>query len=148
MTERHLLDLVALRLVADRYALAVDEGDGAGFADQFTDDGLLIAPRGRFQGRDALSGVPDMMRGLYARTHHAVVGLVPEFSGDGATARTGTLARHFYCAGDGQEYCYEMVVRYDDTFRRTAEGWRLSRRELILLGDGTWPTGQQHRRGG
>lgn len=137
-------DLVALRLVADSYALAVDLGDGELFADQFTPGGVLISPRGGFEGRAALAGVPAMMRGLYDRTHHAVTGLVPRFSGDRATAQTGTLARHFYRAPDGVEYCYEMTVRYSDAFIRTEDGWRLARRELHLLGDATCPTGRRH----
>ncbi|MFP1645403.1 nuclear transport factor 2 family protein [Pontitalea aquivivens] len=137
-------DLVALRLVADRYALAVDLGDGDLFADQFMPDGILISPRGGFAGRAALAGVPAMMRGLYDRTHHAVTGLVPRVEGDRATAYTGTLARHFYRAGDGVGYCYEMTVRYSDQFVRITDGWRLARRELHLLGDATWPAGRRH----
>lgn len=139
-----MLEVVALRLVADTYAMAVDRGDGALFAAQFTPDGVLEAPRGRFAGQEALVGVPAMMKKLYDRTFHAVVGLVPVFSGDRAEAETYTLARHFYRkTADDREYCYEMTVRYDDQFRRTEAGWRLSHRRLVLIGDATWPTGRQ-----
>jgi hypothetical protein len=141
--DRHL-DLVALRLVAETYAMAVDRGDGPLFAAQFTADGVLEAPRGTFEGQRALEGVPAMMKRLYDRTFHAVVALVPVFDGDTAEAQTYTLARHFYrAASDGQEYCYEMTVRYEDSFRRTDAGWRLARRRLVLVGDSTMPTGRR-----
>ena len=143
-----LLAALGLRLLADRYAMAVDRGDGAMFADQFVADGVLIAPRGRFEGREALSTVPPMMKRLYDRTHHAVVGQVPTFHDGGAQAQTYTLARHFYRRADGIEYCYEMTVRYEDAFRLTAEGWKIERRELVLVGEMTWPTGRLHPAGG
>jgi len=144
MISDRLLDLVALRLVAESYAMAVDRGDGALFAAQFTPEGVLEAPRGRFKGAEALSGVPAMMKRLYDRTHHAVVGLVPVFDGDQAEAETYTLARHFYRPDPGgPEFCYEMTVRYEDRFRRTDAGWRLARRRLVLVGDMTMPTGKR-----
>lgn len=148
MSDR-LLDLVALRLVAESYAMAVDRGDGTLFAAQFTADGVLEAPRGRFEGAKALSDVPAMMRRLYDRTHHAVVGLVPVFDPDGADAETYALARHFYRPDPGgPELCYEMTIRYEDRFRRTDAGWRLARRRLVLVGDMTAPTGRRHLRPG
>ncbi|HWU64973.1 MAG TPA: nuclear transport factor 2 family protein [Ensifer sp.] len=145
MTSREdLLAAFELRLVADRYAMAVDRGDGNLFADQFTPDGELSAPRGHFKGRDQLMTVPIMMKGLYDRTHHGVTGMVPEFSGEEASAETYTYARHYYRAADDAEYCYEMTVRYDDLFTRTDAGWKLSRRKLVLIGDTTIRTGRLH----
>lgn len=139
-----LLAAFEIRLVAERYAMAVDRGDGQLFADQFTPDGELSAPRGHFKGRDQLMTVPAMMQDLYDRTHHGVTGMVPEFSGKDASAQTYTYARHYYRAADNLEYCYEMTVRYDDHFRRIDEGWRLSSRKLVLIGDTTIRTGRLH----
>ena len=130
-----------MRALAERYAMAVDRGDGALFAAQFTEDGVLEAPRGRFVGRAAIATVPPMMAKRYDRTHHAVVGLVPVFDGDMATAQTYTLARHYYRDGSGAELCYEMTVRYDDRFTRVDGRWLLSRRVLVLVGDATFRTG-------
>lgn len=125
-------DLVALRLVADRYAVAVDRGDAVLFAGQFTDDGVLVAPRGTFAGRDELATVPGMMKGLYRKTFHAVLTQVVEVDGDVAAGETYCIARHWYDAPDDQPFCYEMTVRYQDRFRREGGHWRLARRELVV----------------
>lgn len=144
--DAELLDAFALRQVAERYAMAVDRGDAALFAAQFTADGVLEAPRGCFVGREQLAGVPPMMRGLYDRTHHGVAGMVPVIDGDAATAETYCYARHYYRDAAGIEQCYEMTVRYDDRFRREDGAWRLAQRILVLVGDMAWPTGKGPRR--
>lgn len=138
-----LLDALALRLVAERYASAVDGGDGEMFAAQFTADGILEAPRGRFVGRAQLAGVPAMMRRLYARTHHGIVGMAPVFEREAARAETRCYARHYFRDDAGVEQCYEMTVRYDDVFARREGAWLLSRRVLTLIGDATFPTGRR-----
>ena len=91
-----LLTALALRRLVERYALAVDTGDGALFAQQFTADGVLDAPRGRFVGHDALRTVLPMMRERYAKTFHAVLNFVPTISGDTAAAETYAIALHFF----------------------------------------------------
>src|SRR5690349_6973600 len=54
MSARDLLIRLALRDTAEAYAVAVDRHDGAMFAAQFAEDGVLIAPRGRFAGHQEL----------------------------------------------------------------------------------------------
>lgn len=137
-----LLAALAMRATAERYAMAVDRGDAEMFAAQFTPDGILEAPRGRFAGREQLATVPPMMRRLYERTHHAVVGLVPVIEGNRATAHTYTHARHYYRDKAGHELCYEMTVRYEDTFEEVDGAWRIAHRVLVLVGDATYPTGR------
>jgi hypothetical protein len=143
--EAELLAAFALRQVAERYAMAVDRGDGPLFAAQFTEDGVLEAPRGRFAGREALAGVPPMMKARYDRTHHAVVGVVPVFAGSDATAETYCYARHYYRDEADSEHCYEMTIRYDDRFRREGDGWRLAHRVLVLIGEAAWASGKGPR---
>lgn len=127
-----LMTGLAIRRLADRYALAVDTGDGELFAAQFTTDGVLEAPRGRFAGRQALSGVPQMLRERYSRTFHAVLNQVPEIVDDQASAQTYSIARHFFHGGAGQQQCTEMTIRYLDRFQRTADGWLFTRRKLVV----------------
>jgi SnoaL-like domain len=124
-----------LRAVAERYAMAVDRGDGEMFAAQFTENGILEAPRGRYEGRPALATVPPMMTSLYDRTFHAVVGQVPVFHGEIVEAQTYTLARHYYRDSSGAEFCYEMTVRYEDRFEREDGRWLLASRVLTLIGE-------------
>lgn len=127
-----LMTGLAIRRLADCYALAADTCDGDLFAAQFTADGVLEAPRGRFVGRQALTGVPRMLREHYCRTFHAVLNQVPVINGDEASAQTYSIARHFFRDGTGQPLCTEMTIRYQDRFRQTANGWLFFRRELVV----------------
>lgn len=140
-----LLAAFAMRATAERYAMAVDRGDSELFSAQFILDGVLEAPRGRFVGREQLAEIPPMMRRLYERTHHGVVGMVPVIDGDRADAHTYTYARHYYRDRAGQELCYEMTVRYEDEFQSEGGLWLLARRVLVLVGDATYPTGRAHK---
>ncbi len=127
-----LLDCLALRRLAERYAVAVDRGDGDMFAAQFTRDGELLATRGRFVGRAALATVPAMMRGLYLKTFHAVLTQVADVKDDFATVETYSYARHFYRDREGRSMCYEMTIRYQDRCVRDDGAWLFARRELIV----------------
>lgn len=125
-----LLAGLETRRLADAYAAAVDAGDNDGFAGLFTPDGMLEAPRGKFEGRAAISGVPAMMKGLYRGTWHGVLGQVVRFDGDRAEGETRCIARHFYDAPDGDPHCYEMTIRYADSFARIDGRWLIARRVL------------------
>lgn len=133
MTEaERLLAGLETRQLAERYAAAVDRWDCAAFAELFTQDGVLEAPRGNFVGRAALAGVPAMMKELYRGTWHGVLGQVVDFAGDVAEGETYCIARHFYDAADGGPHCYEMTVRYADRFARVEGRWLIARRALRL----------------
>ncbi|WP_414472383.1 nuclear transport factor 2 family protein [Microvirga sp. M2] len=105
-----LLVGVALRGVAERYALAVDTGDGDLFAAQFTPDGVLESPRGRFEGHASLATVPLLLRERYAETFHAVHNQVAHLSKNGAQAVTYCIARHFW--NSGTKYSVASSVVY------------------------------------
>lgn len=139
-------DIVALRFVAESYGMAVDRNDATLFAAQFTPDGVLEAPRGRFSGHAELATVPGMMADLYDRTHHGIVGQVPVLAGGAiVTADTYSHARHYYTARrDGAEHYYEMTVRYEDHFVKSGDSWLLRHRKLVLVGDATFRTGRDH----
>ncbi len=139
-------DAPALRRLAESYALAADRRDGAQFARQFTQDGVLVAPRGTFTGRAELATVPALLD-RYEATFHAVMNQVAEFYGETAAAETYSIARHFLRDGSGQRLCYEMTIRYLDGFRREAGEWLISRRELVTLATRTFPVDDEPRRG-
>lgn len=127
-----LLDALATRRLAERYAMAVDRGDGDLFAAQFAPDGVLEAPRGRFEGRAALAGVPPMMRGLYRRTWHGVLGQVVDITGDAGEGETYCIARHYHDDSGGRPSCYEMTIRYGDRFVRRDGAWLIAHRRLVV----------------
>ena len=78
----------ALQRLANAYALAADAGNGALFAGQFTADGVLLAPRGRFEGHRQLARVPALLRERYDWTFHAVLNQMAEVDGRTAWAQT------------------------------------------------------------
>lgn len=133
-----LLMAVALRRVAERYAYAVDTGDGELLADQFTEAGVVVSPRGIFEGREQISGIPAMVAQRYLKTFHAVLNQMLKPVEGGADGETYCLARHYFRDPAGRYLCYEMTIRYRDSFARTSDGWRLSRRELVVVGTHTY----------
>jgi hypothetical protein len=123
---------LALREAAERYAISVDRRDPELFAAQFTGDGVLIAPRGRFAGHDELRKVPPMMAELYEGTFHGLLSQVAEIDGQAAKAETYCIARHFFHDSAGQHLCFEMTIRYQDDFALRDGHWLFSRRELLV----------------
>lgn len=132
MDIRDLATRLALRDAAERYGMAVDRRDPELFAAQFTVDGVLAAPRGRYVGHEDLRKVPAMMAELYEATFHGVLSQVAEITGHVAKAETYCIARHFFHDGTGQHLCYEMTIRYQDDFVFSNQHWLFSRRELMV----------------
>ena len=54
--------------------------------------------------------------------------------GDGTTARGETYctAEHRIAGADGRDMLLCWAIRYQDQWRREADGWRFTRRELIV----------------
>lgn len=127
-----LATAAALRRAAERYAYACDRRDPDLFASQFTEDGVLVAPRGTFIGHAQLRTVTDMLTERYLKTFHAVISQLPLIGEGEARAETYCIARHLYRASDGQLTCYEMTIRYQDEYRRISDAWLFSRRELVV----------------
>ena len=139
---------LAILEVVGRYAYAWDAKDARGYASWFTEDGLLeVYTRGRQepaireQGRAAIerwaagihSGALPGMRAPdpAERTRHAPGGTV--FDEHGAdSARTRTMLFETRVAGGGTAPAPQIAGVYSDDWRRTAEGWRLSRRTLRM----------------
>lgn len=143
---------LALREAAERYGAAVDRHDAELFVAQFTRDGVLIAPRGRYAGHEELRKVPPMMAALYEGTFHGILSQVAEIERDKAKAETYCIARHFLHDSNGQHLCFEMTIRYQDDFVLHNGRWLFSRRELLVdfthvFEAGTLPSGVRKRSG-
>jgi len=136
---RHV-DHPELSELAYRYAACVDERDAEGAAALFTEDGVLIVPEPpattrpvrEHRGREAIARSFAPLEGLRL-TFRAVTGVVVE---DGVLAGTARgrvtcIAHHVDDRTDGVRD-HVWFIRYLDEYRRTAEGWRISRRELHL----------------
>lgn len=126
-------DRLALAELAARYAVAVDRRDPDLLRRLFADDATVLLP-------ESLAGayrlVTDPARlldplGRFERTRHTVAQQVVEVDGDTATGETYGEAHHLYRRGD-ELRDYVLALRYLDMFVRTTQGWRFSRRELVV----------------
>ena len=123
-------DALAIRALCERYAQAVDAGDGAAFSALFTPDGHLVANilgEVHFYGREQLAQVPVQARADVATTMHFIGNHLAEVDGDLATGVTYCIANHL--RDDGSNLA--MMVRYDDTYRRGSDGeWLIEDRRV------------------
>lgn len=123
----------SLRRLAEQYAYAVDHTDCDLMAKIFIDDGVLDSPAGRFEGRDAIKKVPEIVRSRYIQTFHAVLNQVSTIVGNDADAETYCIARHLLKGPANNTFCYEMTIRYQDKFVKTNGGvWLFNHRNLIV----------------
>lgn len=130
---------LAVRRLVDLYAMAVDRCEGRVLADLFVEDGVLEAPRASFTGHPALSQMAIGMADRYRGTFHAVLNHLSWATEGGAAGETYCLARHFLDDEAGRPVCLEMMVRYQDVFRATPDGWRFVQRRLQVDATRTFP---------
>lgn len=121
-----------VELLAD-FAAATDARDWATIASLLTDDCVAYGARGP-------AAVVDRMQahlGGVGPSQHLLGNHRVRVDSDGA--RTLTYGRvHHVGAGPMTGAFYECLGEYDDSWRRTASGWRLTRRHFeirISLGD-------------
>jgi 3-phenylpropionate/cinnamic acid dioxygenase small subunit len=133
-------DRMALSDVVHRYAAHVDDGQFDSIVTLFTDDAELLLPEPpaalepvrSHRGREAIAGAVAAVAAV-TRTEHAIIGEVYD---DGprpgsARGRVACVAHHWSRRGD------EVVdavwhLRYDDDYRLTDAGWRITRRALTI----------------
>ncbi|MFN8036463.1 MAG: nuclear transport factor 2 family protein [Acidimicrobiia bacterium] len=123
-----LADLEAIRDLARTYAHRVWRKDVAGVVDVFTDDAHVdlgtVAP---VQGRAAVTAAYEQALGageFLPFVHQHVVDL----RGDTAT---GTCYVQVWGTIDGEKVL--IGGYYDDHYRRTGDGWKISSRTINLL---------------
>ena len=142
-------DSTGIRSLIEAYAQAADDADGAGIAALFVPDGVMVVYRDPERPEDATrrSGQDEIshaMEGLkrYTLTSHVIANHTSAGTGDVATSTTRCIAHHL--SGDGaRRRDLVMHIRYDDTLKRTSDGWRFAERHIhvIALDDRPAPTG-------
>jgi uncharacterized protein (TIGR02246 family) len=126
------VDRLELRELVERYALGADTRDREVFAAVFTDDGALVtAAGGTYVGPNAIVSTLDYLDAHYPRSMHFVGNHQVQLDGDRAQGIVYCLAHHVY-SRDGEDRDTLMVIRYQDDYRRTADGWRIARRSLRI----------------
>ncbi|WP_455357291.1 nuclear transport factor 2 family protein [Streptomyces sp. SYSU K217416] len=128
-------DQLALRRLVDTYAFALDGRDASGFTEIFVPEGRLVAhqPDGALMWER--SGAQELVKmfddlSVFDRTFHLVANHVAEVDGDTATGTTYCLAHHYTAGSVGSSTDLVVPVRYEDTYARTADGWRIVTRTV------------------
>jgi ketosteroid isomerase-like protein len=132
-------DRLEITELAARYALAVDERRLDDVAALFTEDCVLVMPQPpdtldpvlAREGRTAVRSALDAVSRL-PQTFHALTGTVLEATGPDAATGTVACTAHHLSGSDGAVGDRVWHLRYSDTYRRTGEGWRFTRRELAI----------------
>lgn len=129
-------DRLLLTDLVHRYAALVDEREAAAVARLFTEDGVLVSPDPprsldpvvEHAGRAAIEQVMAAVVALETSVH-AITGVVLDAGEepDTATGRVTCFAHHL-ARRDDAPYDVVWAVRYQDTYRRTPDGWRFARR--------------------
>lgn len=133
-------DRMAISDVVHRYAANVDDRQFDAVVGLFTEAAELVLPEPpaaleplhSHTGREAIAAAVAAVAAV-TRTQHAIIGEVYD---DGArsgaaSGRVACVAHHWSRRGD------EVVdavwhLRYDDDYRLTDAGWRISRRALTI----------------
>lgn len=141
----HLLDLQAITDLLHRYARALDDKDWSLLATCFTADAVALygAALGRQEGFAAIEKVCRTALGHLDSSQHMISNPEIRIDGDTATARCSVHAQHTKAGTPGGD---NMTIggTYRDELVRTADGWRIRRRELLFL----WQEGNQAVLGG
>jgi ketosteroid isomerase-like protein len=129
---RAILDERAInRLVLD-YAQAVDRLDKKLLRRVFSADAVLEGPGWRFEGIAQICSIFPIMRDSFVSSWHATHQQTIELDGDQASGETYCAGRHLQKGGYVENQVLTMIIRYQDRFVRTADGWRMSFRKEIV----------------
>jgi hypothetical protein len=125
-----------LRHLVDSYAVGCDRRDIDILRSCFLDGAMITVHRSDKPSQ--MTAPADLERiptGLarYDQTFHFVGNHRVVVDGDEATGDTYCIAHHLTGPDD-----FVMHIRYEDTYRRTADGWKIATRDLRLL----WTTNE------
>jgi 3-phenylpropionate/cinnamic acid dioxygenase small subunit len=133
-TLQAVADELAIRNIVARLAQLADSSDLDEYIALFDENAsweiLGAAPR---RGRAAiLAGAKERRatgrQGPGTNSRHVITTLAVQVDGDTATAS----AYFLFVADTNKVPVIRAVARYDDAFRRTAEGWKLARRVITF----------------
>lgn len=128
-------DHIELRQLADKYGIAIDRRDGRMLRSLFTTDGGMDVylpdtpgPVAVIRGPEQLEAILEALQ-LYRDTFHFVGNFVVDVDGDTAHGVTYCIAHH-WLVEDEVSHDETLLLTYDDSFVRTAEGWRFEVRAI------------------
>jgi hypothetical protein len=128
---------LALRAAAVRYAAGVDQRDPALFLSALHPKAHLRVPATGFEadGHEQLAGVVERMK-TYDKTFHFIGNTRYDIGDDTATGEVYCLAHHL----TGKQTLV-LVIRYQDTYSRAGDDWRIDDRTVVVDWSYTSPAG-------
>ena len=141
MSEQRIQDELEIRTLLAELAFQADDGELETYLDLFTDDAVWEMPANAAAGVPAarLEGRADISASVQQRRAIGVQG-----PGTGAMHHLTTMRIHVH-DDKGSGYVYYQFIglvdgrpalrtvgRYHDTYRRTADGWKLSARTVVI----------------
>ncbi len=133
-------DRMALSDVVHRYAANIDDRQFDAVVGLFTDTAELVLPEPpaalepihSHTGRAAIAAAVAAVAAV-ARTEHAIVGEVyDEGARPGAASGRVACVAHHWSRRSDEVVDVVWHLRYDDDYRLTDAGWRISRRALTI----------------
>ena len=129
---RELVDHAEITALAVAYCWTIDGHDWDGLDDIFTADATAdFATAGVHDGRDGIKQRIEVALGSLDASQHFVANHQVWVDGDTARHRCQMRAQHVRHAADGGPN-YMVAGRYEDRLVRTADGWRIAHRDLII----------------
>ncbi|MGE0667141.1 MAG: nuclear transport factor 2 family protein [Sphingomonadales bacterium] len=134
MTEmiRYVSDRIALMDVMETYVKGVDERDMALYRSTFTDDVRASIGGVTYDGADAWLAFIVAALERFGPTQHMLGPMLAEIDGDTAECRTDLQAVHYL--KDRPDTTVTLWATYEQTMRRTADGWKIARHDIIQRG--------------
>ncbi|MDE2435982.1 MAG: nuclear transport factor 2 family protein [Sphingomonadales bacterium] len=134
-------DRNALRLAAETYARGADRRSKDDWRAVLANDIEIIGPGFAIAGLEANLGSIDHLAQAFKATRHVVHDLDVTIAGNEAQGETRSTAEHRLAGPDGQDLLLVWAIRYQDRWRREADGWKFTRRELIVDWEELRPVG-------
>jgi len=129
------LDIIEIQQLAIRYSYGLDTGADNGdlYANVFTPDGEFVGRQVPLtQGREALARVARSVRKANAQyVRHFIANHVIEPSAEGATGKVYLMVVD---VEEGQPSSIYIGGHYEDVYVKTAEGWRIKKRDARAMG--------------
>ena len=129
-------DLAALRHTAELYAVGADRKDKALWRQVLAQDCVIEGPGFSVTGCEANLGSLDALGQMFRATQHRVHQVVATITGDTAMGETYSTAEHLL---NDTDMILVWAIRYQDSWRREADGWRFTERRLIVDWEETRP---------
>lgn len=127
-----MMDEWALRRLVQLYARAVDRNEPELFVSLFLDSAVIEGPGFRVEGHEQIRTVPGMLVQQFRSTMHCVFNQTVTIDGDLAKGETYCIAYHRIDGEDGRPSTLDWAIRYQDSFARLGQEWRISHRLLVV----------------